>query len=100
MDNKKRVYILTNFSTYLKSYSPIIVVGQQIQMFKRAGLEPVLLTSEGWDPPEDTIFSSVRTERLPHVVIDGTEVDEAFENDVDNLEQKLDAIIDDDSVVI
>lgn len=99
MDNHK-VYILTNFSTYLKSYSPIIVVGQQIQMLKRAGLEPVLLTSEGWNPPEGAIFSGVRTERLPHVVIDGSTVDEAFEADVDKLFDRMDEVIDDDGIVL
>lgn len=94
------VLILTNFSTYLKSYSPIIVVGQQIQMLKRAGYEPVLLTSEGWNPPEGTIFSEVRTIRLPHVTIDGNVVDEAFDADVYSLFEKLDEVIGDDDVVI
>lgn len=69
-------------------------------MFKRAGLEPVLLTSEGWNPPEGTIFSEVETVRLPHVVIDGSAVDEAFETDVDKLFDKLDEVIDDDGVVL
>lgn len=69
-------------------------------MFKRAGLEPVLLTSEGWNPPEGTIFSEVRTERMPHVTIDGSIVDEEFDKDVDKLFNCLDEIIDDDGVVI
>lgn len=99
MGNKK-IYILTNFSGYLKSYSPIIVVGQQLQMFKRHGYEPVLLTSEGWNPPENSIFASVETHRLSHVVIDGNEVDEAFEADVDKLYYELLDIVEDGSVVI
>ncbi len=33
--NKKDVYILTNFSMYLKSFSPILVVGEQIKMLTR-----------------------------------------------------------------
>lgn len=99
MDNKK-IYILTNFSTYLKSYSPIIVVSAQINMFQRAGYAPVLITSEGWNPPEGSIFSGVRTERLPQVPIDGSEVDEAFEADVDKLYEHLSKIIEPNSVVI
>ena len=99
MDNKKRVYILTNFSQYLKSYSPIIVVGQQIDMFKRAGYEPVLITSSGWNPPESSIFGSVATKRLSSVNIDGTTVDEAFEADVDLLYEEMSDILADESIV-
>ena len=101
MDTKrgKKVYLLTNFSGYLKSYSPIIVVGQQIEMFKRAGYEPVLVTSEGWNPPEESIFASVETKRLSNVTIDGTTVDEAFEADVDRLESQMYDILEDDGVV-
>ena len=98
MGNKK-IYILTNFSTYLKSYSPIIVVSSQITMFKRAGYEPVLITTDSWNPPEESIFSTVETRRVPSVYIDGTVADEAFEKDVDMLYEKLDDIIEDESVV-
>ena len=97
--SKKKIYILTNFSTWLRSYSPIIIVASQINMFKRAGYEPVLITTESWDPPEDSVFSLVETKRIPNVVIDGTTVDEAFEKDVELLYNKLDAIIEDESVV-
>lgn len=96
----KQVYILTNFSAYLKSYSPIIVVGEQLLMLKRAGYEPTLITSQGWNPPEDSIFNSVRTERIFQPIIDGTVVDEAFELEVEKLYQELDEIIQDNSTVI
>lgn len=99
MDQKRKIYILTNFSTYLKSYSPIIVVGQQLQMFKRAGYEPILITSQGWNPPEDSSFGSVQTIRLSNVTIDGTTVDEAFETDVDILYDELQSQIDDESII-
>lgn len=97
--NKKKIYLLTNFSGYLKSYSPIIVVGQQIDMFQRAGYSPVLITSQGWDAPEESIFASVETHRLSNVVIDGTTVDAAFEADVDKLAEELGSILDDDAIV-
>jgi hypothetical protein len=99
MTTKKKIYLLTNFSQYLKSYSPIIVVGQQIEMFKRGGYEPVLITSQHWNPPETSIFASVETKRLTSVVIDGTTVDEAFERDVDILYEEMNSILEDNSVV-
>lgn len=99
MESKRKIYLLTNFAGYLKSYSPIIVVSQQIQMFKRAGYEPVLITSEGWNPPEESIFSTVETKRLSSVNIDGTTVDQAFEDDVDLLFDELSEILEDKSIV-
>lgn len=99
METKRKIYLLTNFSGYLKSYSPIIIVSQQIQMFKRGGYEPVLITSSGWNPPEDSIFASVETKRLSNVNIDGTTVDEAFENDVELLYDELSDILTDESMV-
>ena len=75
------------------------MVGQQIEMFKRAGYEPVLITSQGWNPPESSIFSSVETRRLSGVNIDGTNVDEAFEADVDLLYDEMSEILEDESVV-
>lgn len=97
---KRKVYLLTNFSAYLKSYSPIIVCASQIHMLKRAGYEPTLITSEGWNPPENSIFASIETKRLTSVPIDGTTVDEAFEADVETLYEQMDAILEDESVVL
>lgn len=68
-------------------------------MFKRGGYEPVLITSSGWNPPEDSIFASVETRRLTSVVIDGTTVDEKFEADVDLLYEEMSDILEDESVV-
>lgn len=68
-------------------------------MFKRAGYEPVLITSSGWNPPEDSIFGSLQTERLSSVPIDGTTVDEAFEADVETLYQEMSQILTDDAIV-
>lgn len=92
------IYVLTNFSGFLRSYSPIIVVGEQLRMLKEAGYEPVLLVTEDWDPPEDSIFSSVKTERLPKVP--GDQVDENFAKHVDQLYERLKEIIPDGSTVL
>lgn len=99
MGNNKQVYILTNFSAYLKSYSPIIVVGEQINMLKRNGYEPVLVASASWNPPEDSIFNQVQTVRIYQPIIDGTTVDEAFEREVDKIYEEINQTLTDDSVV-
>ena len=100
MDEKRKVYILSNFQQYLKSYSPIIVVQSQINMLLRAGYQPTLIANEGFDPPEASIFTQADIKRIPPVVIDGTNVDETFEKDVDMLEEKLLDILTDDCVVL
>lgn len=94
-----KVFILTNFSQYLKSYSPIIVVGEQLKMLTRAGYEPVMITTEGWDPPEDSIFHGIETEHLyPSGGHD--KIDDIFEADVLDIYKRLEEIIPENSVVI
>jgi glycosyltransferase involved in cell wall biosynthesis len=63
MGNNKDIYILTNFSTYLKSFSPIIVVMEQLKMMTRAGYNPIMIACEGWEPPEN-IYSQVETKLM------------------------------------
>jgi glycosyltransferase involved in cell wall biosynthesis len=93
------VFILTNFSQYLKSYSPIIVVSEQIKQLQRAGYEPIMITTEGWEPPEDSIFFHVKTEHLfPSGGHD--QVDEIFEQDVLDIYARLNDIIPDGSIVL
>jgi glycosyltransferase involved in cell wall biosynthesis len=69
-------------------------------MLKRAGYEPTLITSAGWNPPENSIFASVETKRLSSVPIDGTTVDEAFEADVETLYKEMDEILVDECTVL
>ena len=99
-NDKRKIFILTNFSTFLRSYSPIIVVGQQLTQLLRAGYQPTLITSQGFDAPEDSIFSQVRIRHLTPVPIDGTEIDEAAEKDIDILEEELRDILEDNCVVL
>jgi hypothetical protein len=93
------VFILTNFSQYLKSYSPIIVVSEQIKQLERAGYKPIMITTEGWEPPEDSIFFHVKTQHLypsgGHDV-----VDDIFEQDVLDIYARLSEIIPDNSIVL
>jgi len=97
---KKQVHILTNFSMYLKSYSPIIVVQGQIEMLLDHGYEPILFTNKGWDPPESSVFHRVRNIQLTPVVIDGQQVDDQFERDVETLYHELSDHITTGSTVI
>jgi hypothetical protein len=101
MSDGQQIFILTNFSSYLKSFSPIIVVGEQLKMFKRAGYKPVLIVSDGWAPPQDSIFSEVETKYLAPVAYqDPPEVNQMFLDDVALIEWQLLGFIPDGSVVI
>lgn len=63
MGPNKNVYILTNFSTYLRSFSPIIVVKEQLKQLTRAGYNPILIVCEGWETDDET-FNSVETKYM------------------------------------
>lgn len=98
----KKVFILTNFSGYLKSYSPIIVVSEQIKMFKRNGYEPVLITAEGWDPEEGSIYRDCETVNIipAHVYNEPKEFDQTDLEEIDKLAEQLDEILPEDAVVL
>lgn len=100
----KKVYILTNFSGFLKSYSPIIVVGEQLKMFTRNGYQPVLIASDGWDPPEDSIFNQVETRRIfpAHVSNNPETFTDQDAEEVDRLYEELGQVLpaNEDIVVI
>lgn len=97
----KKVYILTNFSTYLKSFSPIIVVSEQVKMLQRAGYQPVLIASEGWEPPEDTPFYGIETElMLPAASHNPSDEVGEIDGMVDTCYQQLSGILPKDATVI
>lgn len=101
MGINKNVYLLTNFSTYLKSFSPIIVVMEQVKMLTRAGYTPILVASEGWEPPEDTVFFHVKTEyTYPFAIHDPKAEAGQIEETVELAYQQLNDILPDDAVVI
>lgn len=95
-----KVYILTNFQGFLKSYSPILVVQTQLEMLTNAGYKPTLIANRGWNPPEASVFASVETKYVTPVVIDGTDVDEKFEKDVELLFTELEDILEDNAIVL
>lgn len=101
MGDHKQVFILTNFSSYLRSFSPIIVVKEQLKMLTRAGYSPVLIVSDGWEPPEDSIYAKTETIKLSPVAYqDPPVVNEMFKEDVELIFNQLDEAIPDGSVVL
>lgn len=98
----KNIYILTNFSAYLSSYSPIIVVGEQLKMFTRNGYKPILIANQGWEPPEDSIFAQVETRHITpaHVYNEPKEFSDTDLEEIDKLEEDLNTILEDADVVI
>lgn len=101
INQNKQVFILTNFSTYLKSFSPIIVVGEQLKMFRNTDYQVTLIVADGWNPPEDTIFAKTETKFLSPVAYqDPPVVNDMFREDVDLVYSQLNDIIPDGATVI
>lgn len=100
--NERKIYLLTNFQGFLKSYSPIIVVGEQLKMLKRAGYHPVLIVADNWNPPENTIFNEVETIRtIPAAVYnEPTEFSEQDLEEINTLYEQINNILEDGAVVI
>lgn len=97
----KDIYILSNFSTYLKSFSPIIIVKTQIQMLNNAGYNPILIVCDGWEASHDPIFNKVETKFLSQVAYqDPPIVNDMFVEDVELMHTQLDDIIPDGAVVL
>lgn len=70
-------------------------------MLRENGYNPVLLVSDGWNPPEGSPFDNVETRRLTNVPVSNTPgVDATFDRDIDTLFQEMNDIITDDAVVI
>jgi hypothetical protein len=90
---KKKVAILTNFNSYLKSYSPLIIVSEQIKMLLSAGYEPVIIVTESFDPPRDSVFNKVKLEYIPNVSVSNeASQDISFETDINFLSESLESI--------
>lgn len=97
----KDVYLLTNFSTYLRSFSPIIVVMEQIKMLTRAGYNPVLIACEGWEAPPETIYATTETKYLyPFAMHGPDDKAENIEETVQLAYQQLNDTLPDNAVVL
>lgn len=70
-------------------------------MLKRAGYNPILIVSDSWDPPQDSIFTEVETKFLSNVSFqDPPVVNEMFHEDVNLLVEQLKDIIPDGATVL
>lgn len=86
MASTKKIYILSNFSAYLKSFSPIIVVSEQLKQLTRAGYKPILIACEGWDPDPNSIYSQIETKLLPNANSHSTD------DQIENLQESVDLL--------
>ncbi len=86
----KKVAILTNFSECLKSYSPLIIVSEQIKMFLEAGYRPVLIVTESFTFEPNSIFSQVEIAYIPNVAVSiEAKQDLSFASDIEFLKHTL-----------
>lgn len=93
------VYILTNFSTYIRSFSPIIVVKEQIKQLTRAGYKPILIACEGWETDDET-YKNVETQFMyPAANHDPNARVEDTEELVGLVTQQLSGILPDGAVI-
>lgn len=70
-------------------------------MLKRAGYQPVLIASETWDPPQDTIFAEIETKlTYPFAIHDPESAAQNIDETVDLAYQQLNDILPDGAVVI
>lgn len=101
MEQKQNIYLLTNFSTYLVSFSPIIVCREQCKMLKRNGYNPVLIACDGWEVPPDDYFAGVETRLMMPAALHGPdERAEDIEDLVNLIETQLNDILEENAVVL
>lgn len=98
----KDVYILTNFSTYLRSFSPIIVCREQIKQLNRNSYNPILIACEGWSvPDDDETYSNVETRyTYPFAIHDPNAQAREIDEMVDLAYQQLNDILPASAVVL
>lgn len=98
---KKKVAIFTNFADCLKSYSPLIIVSEQLKMFKEAGYEPLLVVAESFSFEKDSIFDSVKIARIPNVSVSiEAKQDISFETDIEFLKHTIKGILEDNEIEV
>jgi len=98
----KQVLIFTNFKDYLKSFSPLILAGQQIKMLHRAGYKPKVIATEGFAPPKGSPYNLAEIRYIPDVPRDAEDSknDPKFQEDVENLKKVISKHLKDIDVVI
>jgi hypothetical protein len=96
----KKIAIFTNFTDYLSSFSPIIIVGQQIDQLVNHGYRPVVIVSDGFIPPADSAFAKANLQYIPNISdrSDDSRQDPEFESDIDAVAEHLQAILEKEKI--
>jgi hypothetical protein len=94
------VYLLTNFNVYLKSFSPIIVVKEQLKMLHRAGYHPILIACEGWETDDETYKKTDTKLLYPFAQHDPNSKEEDIQGTVDLAYKQLNEVLPDGAKVI
>lgn len=100
MESSPRVAIFTNFFDFDQTYSLCRVTSDQVKMFLRAGIKPVVIVSESFNS-KGTIFEKVDLRKVPNVPCHNeVKKDESFDKDVESIYQALKEHLKDIDVVI
>jgi len=101
MGLNKKIAIFTNFASADPAYSLNRVVQDQIKMFVGNDYELVVIANQGFEPIEWYGHENVKMEYIPPVPCHNeVKKDPTFDEDVDNLEQRLREILADVDVVL
>jgi glycosyltransferase involved in cell wall biosynthesis len=98
---KKKVAILTTFSSYSEAYSLNRVVMNQIRMLVDHGYKPVVIVGEHFTPVQDYKDPAVELRKIPDVpVFNEVKMDPTFDQDVGAIERELAKALDGIDVVL
>lgn len=97
----KRVAIFTTFSDIQKAYSLNIIVQYQIKQLLINGYEPTVIVHQTFEPEGVYAHPNVKIETIPNVACHNeVKKDETFEQDVLEIENRLEEILKDIDVVL
>jgi glycosyltransferase involved in cell wall biosynthesis len=87
----KSVAIFTNFSDYLASFSPLMIVEGQIKMFTEFGYKVRAIVSDGFIPPADSPFHMSEMVYIPNITnrSEDSRDDPGFDSDIDAVKEYL-----------
>ena len=96
-----RVAILTSFADLQKAYSLNIIVQTQIKMLLLNDFEPTVIVHDTFEPEGIYAHPKVKIEYIPNVPCHNeVRKDETFDQDVEDLEKKLEVILADKDIVL
>lgn len=98
---EKRVTIFTTFAEYSKAYSLNRVVQDQLKMLLDSGYKVNVIVNQSFEPQGIYLDERVTLKKIPGVAVyNEVKKDETFDDDVKTLENALDDILKDTSIVL